>query len=694
MRYFLFSCLAIVFLSSGIPFACQQDHALPERSLLTDRIDSVVKAAFFILQEYPDSALDMCQWARNESERISYMFGRAESHGVMGSIFDEKEQYDKALIEHQKCFKLRKALLTLADSLLFEKRWVSIHHNMAITLRNQGDFSGALVYLQRGLDFLQSKQGEWPPKEVIGSTRYLLHTKGTVYDVWEKPDSAFSSYLESLAGKEPKDLHPYFTQMTQLQLATLSSKLNIQDSLLDRLLRENRETPVFLASLWEAKGQRLIDEGKNMEARDTFYKSLDVRRMLEDTLGMGRNRCNIGICYLNEGNYEEAKAELKLALAYYRSQSLEHRLAEAFTSLGILAHDQGKIEEAFNYCKQGYHYAASNHQLEESALAAAQLVTLYEQTGKVDSALQFQKQFRAYRDTLNARREAAIQLAEAARREAEVQAVELANLKERNRITQISAGVIIAILLALIYFIIRQARQNKEIAEFKIQEQETTQKFEQYRRKGEAIERKRLGTDIHDGLGQVLVTAKNMAHEVVKDGVGLKKEVSDQLLQIEAWLEEARKNLKLITSDMTAQAFDGFGIGGWAMELKKRVEKSSPIAVEVDLYEINQPFVADTELQLILIMTELVNNAQKYSQAQNLSIQLQRDDSNLNMIIDDDGIGFSVDRIKKKNKAGLGLYSIKNRVEEKLGGEVQFDSVEGKGTSVIIDIPHIFLLNE
>lgn len=691
MRCILACCLITLVGVSGIPYACQSGPSHSPRSSMTDRIDSTTNLAFALLIEGRlDTALQLSDWALAESERISYLFGQAESHSRRGSIFDEKEQYEKALKELLTCHELRKEFLLLEDSLC-EERMVSSHNNLANTYTHMGRFPEAVAQIKEALHFVHEHKEEWSHELFVDNLRFLLHTKGNIFYDWGKPDSALTCYLKSLSERGPVDINPDYTEATEYQLAILCSQLGVQDTLLDKLLRENREEPNFLALLWDAKAQRLIDEGKNREARDTLYKSRDVREMLKDTIGLGLNWYNLGISYLNEGNYEEAKAHVDFALDHYQSQQQEERLAEAYTSLGILANAQGKTSEAFKACRKGYIYATQHENLEEAARASTQLVSLHEKVKQLDSAFYYQKQYRDYRKALQSHRESAIQIDGENKRIAEVQALEFSNLKERNRLTHIGAAVIITILLILLYFIIRQLIQNKKITEYKIQEQETAQKYIQYQRKGESLERDRMAKDIHDGLGQVLVAANNMAHEMGKEASGLKDEVVKQIQKMESWLDKARENLTFITRDMTAKAYNGFGIGGWALELKDRVEASTPIEVEVDLYKIDLPLIEDAELQLILIMTELVNNAQKYSEAKNLSIQLQRHESDLNMIIDDDGVGFSIEKALHTGKAGLGLGSIRKRVAETLGGKVIFDSVIGKGTSVIIDIPNIFL---
>ena len=54
-------------------------------------------------------------------------------------------------------------------------------------------------------------------------------------------------------------------------------------------------------------------------------------------------------------------------------------------------------------------------------------------------------------------------------------------------------------------------------------------------------------------------------------------------------------------------------------------------------------------------------------------------------MIEDNGIGFNIEMVKAKHK-GIGLANIEKRIQE-LNGSLTIDSVTGRGTTVLIDIP-------
>jgi two-component system NarL family sensor kinase len=65
-------------------------------------------------------------------------------------------------------------------------------------------------------------------------------------------------------------------------------------------------------------------------------------------------------------------------------------------------------------------------------------------------------------------------------------------------------------------------------------------------------------------------------------------------------------------------------------------------------------------------------------------MQLIRHETELNVMIEDNGIGFDISKLESFD--GIGLKGIQTRIEF-LNGTVHFDSTPGRGTTVIIDVP-------
>ena len=78
----------------------------------------------------------------------------------------------------------------------------------------------------------------------------------------------------------------------------------------------------------------------------------------------------------------------------------------------------------------------------------------------------------------------------------------------------------------------------------------------------------------------------------------------------------------------------------------------------------------------------------RYARAKNISVIVERKQSQLFMIIEDDGIGFDVQQLlnKEPNKGNLGILGMQERVSL-LGGTFVIESEVGKGTTIFVRIP-------
>jgi len=91
---------------------------------------------------------------------------------------------------------------------------------------------------------------------------------------------------------------------------------------------------------------------------------------------------------------------------------------------------------------------------------------------------------------------------------------------------------------------------------------------------------------------------------------------------------------------------------------------------------------SDKRRNLFLIFKEAINNAAKYSQANQLKISLVKTNHHLHLAVTDNGKGFDEATIKMGN----GLRNLRERATE-VGGTLRIKSELGKGTEVELQLP-------
>ncbi|MBE5321120.1 hypothetical protein IM793_18295 [Pedobacter sp. MR2016-19] len=122
------------------------------------------------------------------------------------------------------------------------------------------------------------------------------------------------------------------------------------------------------------------------------------------------------------------------------------------------------------------------------------------------------------------------------------------------------------------------------------------------------------------------------------------------------------------------------------MELD-RLTNSKLLSVNYFLEGDKATLVHQTGLVLFRICQEIINNVVKHAKASTIDVSVQKKFGALILTIADDGIGFNYHAMEKSksSKRGMGLRTIKSRVEF-LHGNLKTQSIPGEGTRITIKI--------
>ncbi len=89
-------------------------------------------------------------------------------------------------------------------------------------------------------------------------------------------------------------------------------------------------------------------------------------------------------------------------------------------------------------------------------------------------------------------------------------------------------------------------------------------------------------------------------------------------------------------------------------------------------------------MKMYFIVSELINNIIKHSQASRAKIDLKEIDSNLHILVKDNGIGFEIKNFRTIE--GFGLNQIRARINT-MGGKFRIISEPTKETTIKIIVP-------
>lgn len=199
---------------------------------------------------------------------------------------------------------------------------------------------------------------------------------------------------------------------------------------------------------------------------------------------------------------------------------------------------------------------------------------------------------------------------------------------------------------------------------------------------GEDNERKRIASDLHDSLGQLLTASSLNFNSLKDDIIQLNKIKQKEYKSGITFLDKAIIEIRNIAHNLMPKSIEHFGLISAINSLLNSVKNSSQFNISLSENIGKKRFESQLEINLYRITQEILNNAVKHSKAKNLSFQYQVHKNELIFTYEDDGVGFNYD-IKKT--AGEGLNNIKNRVTS-MSGFLSINSKIGKGTSISIEL--------
>ncbi|MEO0900020.1 MAG: sensor histidine kinase [Bacteroidota bacterium] len=197
-------------------------------------------------------------------------------------------------------------------------------------------------------------------------------------------------------------------------------------------------------------------------------------------------------------------------------------------------------------------------------------------------------------------------------------------------------------------------------------------------------ERERIAGELHDRVGSLLATVK-LNYVALQGPIrDLGEDTYEKYQKANSMLDQAYNDIRAISHDMNSGVLAQFGLIPATRELQEAIQRSGKLEVNLDTFGMEKRLDNKAEIFLYRIIQEAMANIIKHADAKVVDIQLSRDEDMVNLIIEDDGKGFEVDKINPSS--GMGLSNLRMRVEQ-LDGTFDIDSTLGKGTSLIIDIP-------
>ena len=320
------------------------------------------------------------------------------------------------------------------------------------------------------------------------------------------------------------------------------------------------------------------------------------------------------------------------------------------------------------------------------------MIDFLAQQGRGNEAMPFVKKTLALKDTLFSqnRNELIAEMQtriEVAEQEKENQLLQAENEIQRLKLEQSAAqtrnqrmiygGSLFALLLlgGLGYnrLKIQQERRAKE------------QEKAQFRAVVEAEDqaRKRIAMELHDGLGQLLSTAKLNVQgldEVAAKGDDFVLTNYRNSIQL---IDQACTEVRNVSHSMMPGALTRIGLQSAMQELVQRLNATGQLQVDVS-GQLPDQLPENISIGLYRVLQELFNNLLKHAEATEAQLRYRILEQALEVQLSDNGKGLTKEAVEKST--GIGWKNIQSRISI-LNGQLKWQSAPGQGTTFIITLP-------
>lgn len=191
-------------------------------------------------------------------------------------------------------------------------------------------------------------------------------------------------------------------------------------------------------------------------------------------------------------------------------------------------------------------------------------------------------------------------------------------------------------------------------------------------------EKRRFGQDLHDDLCQHLAGLQFLSGVLAKSLAGKELPEAADASRISDSIRDAIERARMLAHGLSPVALEATGLAGALLELAENAARMFRIRCD---FHCDVPVVIEdigVATHLYRIVQEAISNAVRHGQAGHVAIRLTVSPKTFDLVIDDDGCGFST---ASGNHHGMGLRIMKYRASM-IGATLDVTSTIGQGTKV------------
>lgn len=543
-------------------------------------------------------------------------------------------------------------------------------------------------------------------KEKIKSLNYknkchIQYLIGKSYENLNQEDSAFIYYQKAL--KNFKKLNQ-LNKIAEINLSIYllldsQEKLSINkdiyfDSFYDYVKKSKSKK--LLASAYNCLGVRNINHTNTNIPKQYFIESYRLYKEIESIDFQIQILSNLGVLYKQKiKKLDSAKIYYNKALFLFDSDSSKNKNLNTkfnlYNNLGNVYKKNKEYKKAIKFFKNAELLGIKKYKLKSKKKLYSNIEASYYYLKDFEKAYHYLYKYDSIKDVINLKdQNAHISDIQEQYDNEKLRADNLEiESKRKQNLNLLIASIAFILFGGITAFLLQKntkrkqklAERNKELETQKLvavlKDQELASIDAMIA--GQEKERQRIANDLHDDLGGLMATIK-LHFNAFKD-----KQTPELSNKTTALLDEAYQKVRSIAHAKNSGVIANEGLLKAIQNMANTISFSNQININVIDHGLEERLENSLELTIFRIIQELTANIIKHANANEVIIHLTNHKDTLNIMVEDNGIGFNPKQITTKNK-GMGIKSIDKRVAH-LNGTMTIESETNKGTTIIIDLP-------
>ncbi len=468
------------------------------------------------------------------------------------------------------------------------------------------------------------------------------------------------------------------------------------------------------------------------KALEYNYKAFAIAKSTGDRFSLSQSMNNLGSIYYSIPDLDSAYYYFMESSKINEADNDEYELINNYVNLGDVFRDLGRIDSALYYYDKSISYSEKLNSVEGLINCNYMIAQLYQRNNNSDKAIIYynrslelatesgtqrfvmmanEQLSEVYRDKQDYKKayeyfvdgskvRDSIFNSESDERIADMEAKyttekkeeEIKYLIEKAEVEQIKSStnryvfisvIIILVLVIVLIFISYRSYRLKQLSEKQIIQRKAEHEILDAVIETENKERKRFAEDLHDGLGVLLSTLRLYINEI--DDNSTPSERQNIIKQSNSLLDDAIDNTRSISNNIMPAALKESGLETAIRSAGDKINSSGNMIVDVKSVNFEKHYKSSIEITLYRVLTEMINNTLKHSNASQISIILTQKNKKLFITYTDNGIGFDLELVKASDSRGMGLDNMSSRINS-IGGKCSLESSSGNGFSAAIEV--------